>query len=262
MGRVVPFSHFEDYYSQLTQDNRVIDGTILDANVIITLSYSPKKYHSRLTKFLSEQLHPKEIAYFTTVNTTFEYLEFHRRLLMTEGLRDAVDEFSALQLPRKKRQSVRYHSGRLKNRENTQGTDPVFYDREIKDIRKAFCASGEKGIQLWSSLSMAFLNPKLQQEFENLETLGIKYLSIHNKKQRPFFVGALKWEDAIKICTNSCAGISDAMILNALQTTTFPFAISLDTDVIYAVLSNPNLKDIVVPDDLIADDKELRSLLI
>ncbi len=41
------------------------------------------------------------------------------------------------------------------------------------------------------------------------------------------------------------------MILNALDATDFLFAISMDTDMAYAVMGNPNLKDVVMPDDVV-----------
>ena len=261
MGRVILFSEFEQYHDELTQGGHSVEGTILDANIIITLSYSPKKYHTRLLEFLSKQLYPKDIPCFTTVNTTFEYLEFYRRILMTEGLRDVVDEFSKLKLPNNKRRTIRYHSGRLKHREENHGADPVLNDREIKDIRNKFSNSGAKGLQLWNKLCQAYLNPQLQEEFDNLKTLGVKYLSIHEEEQKKYFTRELEWKDAIKISATTCASISDSMILNALQSTAFPFAISLDLDVIYATLTDHSLKDILVPDDLISDNHELKALI-
>lgn len=260
MGRIVRFSEFDAYFKELVSQSGFPVGTILDANVIITLSYSPKKYHSRLLNFLSEKIHPDQIPCFTTVNTTSEFLEFHRRLLITEGLRDAIDEYSRLALPNKKRQIIRYHSQRLKNRETNQGADPVFYDREIKDIRNKFCASGEKGLALWNSLCEAFLGEKLEEEYQNLGTLDIKYISIHEESQKSFFTKKIEWSDAIAICAQTCVGFSDAMILNALQATRFPFVISLDIDLGYAVLSDRSIKDVVMPDDLIDDTSELAKL--
>ena len=47
------------------------------------------------------------------------------------------------------------------------------------------------------------------------------------------------------------AGFSDSMILNALQCSTLPFAVSLDSDLAYSVMANPSLKDVLMPDELI-----------
>jgi predicted nucleic acid-binding protein len=90
MGRVVRFSEFDEYLYNLKQNGTRVEGTILDANVIITLSYSPKKFHTRTYEFIKNKIQKNEIALYTTVNTTQEYLEFYRRLLLTEGLRTAT----------------------------------------------------------------------------------------------------------------------------------------------------------------------------
>ena len=49
------------------------------------------------------------------------------------------------------------------------------------------------------------------------------------------------------------AGFSDSMILNALQCTTLPFAVSLDSDLAYSVMSNANLKDVIMTDEIVAN---------
>jgi len=61
----------------------------------------------------------------------------------------------------------------------------------------------------------------------------------------------ITWENAISICSDIGAGFSDSMILNALQCTTLPFAISLDSDLAYSVMSNPSLKDVLMPDEVV-----------
>ena len=261
MGRVVRFSEFEDYYAGLQNRKGPMPGTILDANVIIALSYPPKKFHTRIFEFLRRQIYSKNIPCFTTVNTTAEFLEFHRRLLMTEDLRDSVDEFSKANLSNKKRQTIRYYSQKLKQREITQGADPVFYDREIKNIREKFCSSGSKGLSMWNSLCNTFLYPKLYEEYQSLQKLNVKYLSSYKDEQRHLFSQKITWESAIDICATTCVGFSDAMILNALQASKFQFVISLDSDIAYAVLSDSSLKDVVMPDGLISENNELQKLV-
>ncbi len=261
MGRVVKFSEFEDYYTAIQSYEGPMLGTILDANILIALSYTPKKFHTRVVEFLGKQIYPKDIPCFTTVNTTTEFLEFYRRLLMTEGLRDSIDEFSKIVLSNKKKKTIRYYSQKLKQREITQGADPVFYDREIKSIREKFCSSGRDGLDLWNTLCNTFLYPRFYKEYQNLQKLNVEYLSSYKDEQKHLFSQEIKWENAIGICATTCVGFSDAMILNALQASKFQFAISLDSDIAYAVLSDPSLKDVVMPDDLISENNELQKLV-
>ena len=76
MGRVVRFSEFDDYFRDISLRGIKTEGTILDANVIITLSLLTKKYHTRLDNFVQKKILGNGIALFTTVNTTQEYLEY------------------------------------------------------------------------------------------------------------------------------------------------------------------------------------------
>jgi hypothetical protein len=231
MGQVVRFSEFD--------------------NVIITLNYEPKRFHTRTFDFIKNKIQKEGISLYTTVNTTQEYLEFYRRLLMTEGLRTAIHPTSGIDLPNRKKQAIKAQSSILHNREAHQGAEPVFSDRELKKIREVFFQSGSAGIKLWKALCEIYLKKQLAMEFQALDKLNISYLSVYKDDQKDIFQQKITWEEAISICSDIAVGFSDSMIINALQCTTFPFAISLDSDFACAVTANPHLKDVVMPDELV-----------
>lgn len=252
MGQVVRFSEFDDYLSSKRKSGIPANGTILDANVIITLNYEPKRFHTRTFEFVKNKLQKEQISLYTTVNTTQEYLEFYRRLLLTEGLRTAISPKSDFgDLPNKKKQAIKAQSSILYNRETHQGAEPVFNDREIKKIREVFFQSGKAGINLWKGLCDYYLKKQLQMEFSALEKLNVTYLSMYKDDMRELFTKKITWEEAIDVCTDIGAGFSDSMILNALQCTTLPFAVSLDSDLAYSVMASPTLKDVVMPDEIV-----------
>lgn len=58
------------------------------------------------------------------------------------------------------------------------------------------------------------------------------------------------WPGAIAICEITGTAFSDSMILNALKSSKLFFVVTLDFDIGYAALSDPNMKDVVVPDRL------------
>lgn len=259
MGRIIRFSQFDRYLQELQDSGRKVEGTILDANVIITLSYSPKKFHTRTYEFINDKLIKRGISLYTTVNTTQEYLEFYRRLIITEALRTAISPTSNINLPNKKKQVIRAQSTILQTRETTQGADPVFYDREIKKIREVFCSSGERGFALWKIICRKYLKTGLLNEYKSLGKLKIHYLSSYVDEQKAMFERPLTWDNAIDICTDTGAGFSDSMILNALQCTSFPFAVTLDVDLAFASLARSDIKDIVMPDELIDKNDGLKN---
>lgn len=251
MGRVVRFSEIDKYLAELNSKGLKVEGTILDANVIITLNYEPKRFHTRTFEFIKNKIQKNGIALYTTVNTTQEYLEFYRRLLLTEGLRTSIHPSSGFDLPNKKKQAIRAQSSILQNRETSQGAEPVFNDREIKKVREVFFQSGNAGIKLWKDICELYLKKSLEMEFKALDCLNVTYLSMYKDDQKEIFKKKITWEDAISICSDIGAGFSDSMILNALQATNLPFAISLDSDLAHAVMANPALKDIVMPDEMV-----------
>jgi hypothetical protein len=105
-------------------------------------------------------------------------------------------------------------------------------------------------MELWKVLCNAYLRMPLSVEFKSLEKLKIIYLSMYNEDQKQIFERKITWENAISICSDIGAGFSDSMILNALQCTNLPFALSLDSDLAYTVMANNDLKDVLMPDEL------------
>ncbi len=96
LGRVIPFSDLKKYLSNLKKANAP-KGTILDTNVLISSSYEPSPDSEEVSKIL-DILGDEDHRLFATVNTRSEYLEFQRRLILTEGLFDSIDEFSELRI--------------------------------------------------------------------------------------------------------------------------------------------------------------------
>ena len=154
MGRVIAFSEFTAYYEPLRGRAEFARGTIIDTNILIALTYEVNSNNEDSVRFFESALAPeldRGFRLFTTVNTRSEYLDFYRRLIMTENLRDIVDEKLSWKPPAKARTQIQYQSGILKRREQ-QGGDPVFNDTQIKGIKSAFSAGRHSGHEGWISL--------------------------------------------------------------------------------------------------------------
>ena len=120
---------------------------------------------------------------------------------------------------------------------------------------------GQTGLELWKSLCSEYLKRQLKVEYEALKELKINYLSSYRDEGKTFFHKKITWEGAMDICSGIGIGFSDSMILNALQCSSFPFSISLDTDMAFSVLGNSSLKDIVMPDGIIETNEALSELV-
>lgn len=252
MGRVVSFSEFERYFAAIRCKPDFVAGAILDTNILISLTYEVKLNHEEVVGFFDDHLIPERdrgFRFFSTVNTRSEFLDFNRRLIMTERLRDAADENSKLKIPSRAKAQIQYQSGQLKRREQ-QGGDPVFNDTQVKSIKSAFSAGRFSGQAGWLVLCEEFLSGQLEIAEQNLIDYGVEYISQHEPEQLDLFSRRIEWADARKFAEQTCLGLSDAMILNALQCSRLPFVVSTDFDLGYAAMASSELKDVVMPDSV------------
>jgi hypothetical protein len=252
MGFVISFSEFESYYAAIRDNATFAKGAILDTNILISLTYEVKSNHEEVTDFFDQHLLAERqngFRLFTTVNTRSEFLDFNRRLIMTEGLRDITDEHSGVKITASAKAQTQYQSGLLKRREQ-QGGDPVLNDTQLKSIKSAFSAGRFSGNVGWIALCQEYLEKKLDRAEENLVDLGVEYISQHEPSQKELFHKKIDWPDAKRFSEATCLGLSDAMIINAFQCSRFPFIVSSDFDIGYAVLASRELKDVVMPDSV------------
>ena len=251
MGQVISFSEFSSYYSDLQKKPDYFPATILDTNILIALTYEVKSSHEEIFDFFEQHLIPRRdqgVRLFTTVTTRSEFLDFNRRLIMTEKLRDLV-EMPKIKITARAKAQIQYQSGQLKRREE-RGGDAVFNDTQIKSIKSAFSAGRFSGQTGWIALCQEFLGGKLEQAEKNLADLGIEYISQHESLQHDLFIRKIDWPDARRTSEATCLGLSDSMILNAFQCSRFSFIVSSDFDIGYSVLASKSLKDVVMPDSV------------
>ena len=247
MGRVIAFSEFKRYLEEL-DNNSFVRGSTLDANILISLTYEVKSNYDEVTHFI-DALCSEKFELFTTINTRAEFLDFHRRLIMTEYLIDIINFGSTWNLPKTARAQIQSQLGQLRRNEKNGG-DPVFSDRQIKKIKSSFSAGSHSGQQGWIKLCDILLKHQLDGSESALNEFGIKYLSQNDPKQANMFHTEVAWSEAKRISEKTCIGIADAMIINAFSSSYFPFMVSTDFDIGYTVLASKNLKDVIVPDQV------------
>lgn len=255
MGQVVPFSEIENYIQAIKKlQGRV--RTILDTNVLASLTYEVKSNHEAVVDLIF-RLEKMDVDFYTTVNTKQEFIDFHRRLLLTENLLDIADPHSKAKIPHDVKQEVRKAHANIMSRQKTHGSDPIFNDTQIKNIKRNFSAANHSGQLGWLKFCEIYLKPQLLEIEQVLEDRGIVYLSSNGPNQVGYFTGTpLRWSDAIEISCLTGISMTDAMILNCLRSSVCQFVVSTDFDLGFAVLADASLnKDVVMPDK---DFKEFR----
>lgn len=111
MGRVIPFSEIESYLSSIEKLD-LHKGAILDTNILISAGYELRDSHQEVVG-LWEILQKKKYRLFATVNTRSEFLEFQRRLILTENLLDMVDPQSKIKISSRARAKIQTLKGSL-----------------------------------------------------------------------------------------------------------------------------------------------------
>src|SRR3989338_7918371 len=145
MGRVIAFSELPDYLASLESNETNLKATILDTNILITSSYEIRDDFSEVVQVL-DTLSNGGFRFFATVNTKSEFLEFHRRLILTENLLDAIDEHSKLKIPKSVRAKIQSLKGTLKaGVESDREKDFIFNDAQIKKIKQEFSSGDHSG---------------------------------------------------------------------------------------------------------------------
>ena len=136
MGRVIAFSDFENYFKELNRDNSTPLGVILDTNILVSLTYEIKIDHELVVELL-DSLRDRGAMFFTTVNTRSEFLDFHRRLIMTEHLRDMIMSNSKWKISEKSRSQIQFQSGQLTAVKGV-GETPCSMITSLKKLNRPF----------------------------------------------------------------------------------------------------------------------------
>lgn len=211
MGQVIPFSEIESYLRSIDKVD-AHKGTILDTNILISASYDVRDSHAGVVD-VWDLLLQKNYRLFATVNTRSEYLEFQRRLILTENLLDLTDEFSKIRIPKVAKAKIQTLKGSLKaSMAADPDKDEIFNEPQLKKIKKEFSAGPHSGQKGWLEICDLFLKNSVAGEDQGLIDLGIEYISPHDPSQADLFNKSLGWSAAIGICENTGTSFSDSMI--------------------------------------------------
>lgn len=135
MGRVIPFSEIELYLNSIEKMDP-IKGTILDTNILISASYELRDLHHEVVN-LWEVLQKRNYRLFATVNTRSEFLEFQRRLILTENLFDITNATSKVKISQRAKAKIQTLKGSLTTSVLADSEkDQVFNESQLKKIKK------------------------------------------------------------------------------------------------------------------------------
>lgn len=101
----------------------------------------------------------------------------------------------------------------------------------------------------WIEICRCYLTGTMTDSWKLLiDQLGINHLDLNDPKMQAFVPEKVEWDKMWDISEATCLSSSDAMILNMLKCSVFPFVVSADYDMAYAMLVDKNEKTILIPD--------------
>lgn len=245
MGKAIPFSDVDLFLNNLAGAK----GCIVDSNFLIALSEENHPFNDD-AKFLYEKLVDHEIRIYCTVTNRTEFIDFHRKMIMTETLMSMLSPTSKWKISATTKKDLLSHKGWIDNQAKDDQL-PLLTDHRLKECKKSFLPKTQSGQVGWVALCQEYLSGNLLNAWEVLaESLQLNYIDMRSGESQKYFEKELLWEKMYAISEDTCLGSSDSMLMNVLNSSIFPFIVSADYDLAYGVLQNSTNKSILVPDNL------------
>jgi predicted nucleic acid-binding protein len=246
MGQSLPFSSIDQYLQRLGGN---APGCIVDTQFLIAATEEHHPFYDD-AKFLFEKLAEYGVSIFTTVTTRAEFIDVRRRMIITETLMDMLAPSSKWKISTDVRKLLRAQKTWI-DAQASNDSLPILTDSRIKDCKEAFLPRTQSGKVGWIKLCEEYLAGRLLESWNILvANLGLNYLDMRSEGISRLIPQKVEWEKMYALSEATSLGSSDAMILNVLKCSTFPFVASADFDLAYAVLADPVDRTVLVPDNL------------
>lgn len=248
MGKVLSFQNLEE---ELKDISKPATGCLVDTQLLIASIYEPHTFHEDATAVIS-LLDKYEIPIFATVTTRTEFVDIVRRIIITEALMSINSEAKTglWQLTKDVTRVLKTQKLWIDTQASNEDL-PILPDTRIKKCKETFFPIRQSGKSGWTEICEYYLGNKILQTWNELcNDLGINYLNLRKGDMDEYLASNLDWDNMYSIMEDSCLSSGDSMITNVLFSSVFPFAITADYDMAYAVAISKKSKDVFIPDSL------------
>ncbi len=251
MATILPFSSIQDNLKVKDQAKKAL----LDTNILIAFSHEIHKFHDE-TLVLFEMLKRKDIKIYSNVITRSEFIDYQRRLIITEALTTLSQQIREVLSNDMIARKLKAHRANVHKRAE-QGNPLVLNDSTIKDFKKMLSFSIRNVENVWLKFCHDNFSGKLERSFEIIfRLMKLNYLSLRKEDRSSEIVEDVSWSDMYKTSEKSGLSINDSMILNIFESTDIPFLMTTDFDLVYAAALSPVSKIVFCPDDQYRDYKD------
>lgn len=245
VGICLPFSEIDIYLKTETNAR----ACLVDTNFLIAVSDKEHTFHDD-AQFLHEKLVENAIAIMVNVSARAEYIDYQRRVIATENLMAMLAPSSKWKISASVREMLQKQKawiyGQARNEKDTYLTDA-----RIKICKQTFSPKNSSGQIGWLKFCEEYLDGQLSEAWETIEKrLPLNYIDMRADDSHDHFRKELRWEEMYRLCEATALGSQDAMLLNLLDSSVFPFIVTMDFDLAYGVMATTKDKVALVPDNL------------
>jgi hypothetical protein len=245
MPSALPFSEVDHYLASIPNDI----GCLVDTSFLIAVNDTENSFHEDAI-FLQERLADRGVRLFVSVTARSEFIDYHRRVIVTETLMDMLAPSSKWKISTAVRDVLQKQKGWIDNQSRSEN-EPYFTDYRIKVCKQAFLPRTQSGKIGWTEFCREYLSGRLLTAWTGIsEALQLQYVDMRDGGSKDLLRKNLRWEDMYRLAEESALGSQDAMILNLLDASIFPFLVTMDFDLAYGVMLSAPDKTALVPDNL------------
>ena len=226
-------------------------GAVIDTNLLIAGAYELHHFHEDSFD-LFETLARFKIPLYTTVTVRTEYIDFFRRVRVTEALMDIYSNTKKFKLSKRVKEELKKHYAWI-NLQSQKDLLPALSNYRIKETKMIFDPIRHSGHLGWLEFCNEFLAGRILASWEHVESeLGVNYLQLRgNEAHATHLKKSLDWRDMYKVVEKTAVSSNDGMLLNAFFSSHFQVFLTADFDVAYAItVQNDPMKSCFVPDSL------------
>lgn len=241
----------------LSDIDRVLDSStstqlscLFDTSFLVSASDKDHIFYDDAS-FFAEKIEEWDIAPFVSITARSEFIDYRRRVIITETLMDMLGPKSKWRVPQAILKELGTQKGWIDNQPRT-GNEPILSDSRIKHCKQLFLPRTQSGHVGWVELCKEVLNGELLSSWEKISnTLSLNYIDMRSSDSKDLFDTELRWENMYHLAEQTALGSHDSMILNMFSSSKIEFLITMDFDLAYgAMASLPDSKIVFVHDNL------------
>jgi hypothetical protein len=173
LGNCIQFSEADNFLTKSPE----VKACLADSSFLVAISDEDHSQHDN-AQFLFEKLTEYEIRIFVSVTARSEFIDYHRRVIVTETLMDMLAPTSKWKISANVRDVLRTQKGWIDNQARSE-SEPYLSDSRIKICKQAFLPITQSGQIGWTELCKEYLAGRLLSAWNSIsDAFDLNYVDM------------------------------------------------------------------------------------